>query len=232
MKDRKTEKISLPIIFIFVLLMMAFVYVQISVFDLFKTSNGSFNSNQLNDNNLTKVDDIKISKGMFIHLKNESGIPHFIDKSIPQRTLKSFYALRAYNGAPPIIPHPILKKNTLTGDTCLGCHRYGGYTPKFAAYAPVVPHPEKSNCRQCHNPQYGTSLFKTTKWNKNTGKRGMVHLPGAPLVIPHSIQFRENCLSCHSGPAAVKEIRTTHPERIHCLQCHVERKTVNTWGQK
>ena len=231
MKDQKTEKISLPIIFILVLLMMSFVYVQITIFDFFKTSEKKFTSHQLS-NNLTKIDDIKAAKGMFIPLKNDFAIPNFIDNSIPRRTLKYFYSLRTYSGAPPIIPHPILKKNTLTGDTCLACHRYGGFTPKFRAYAPVVPHPEKTNCRQCHNPQNASSLFKASKWVKNTGQRGKAHLPGAPLFIPHSLQFRENCLSCHSGPAAVKEIRTTHPERIHCLQCHVERKSIDVWRRQ
>jgi hypothetical protein len=33
--------------------------------------------------------------------------------------------------------------------------------------------------------------------------------------------MRENCAACHTGPAAREEIRTTHPERIRCRQCHV-----------
>ena len=46
--------------------------------------------------------------------------------------------------------------------------------------------------------------------------------PGsAPPPIPHDLQFRGNCLACHAGPAAVAEIRTTHPERADCRQCHV-----------
>ena len=28
-------------------------------------------------------------------------------------------------------------------------------------------------------------------------------------------------MACHGGPAAVEEIRTTHPERGNCRQCHV-----------
>lgn len=212
--------------------MITFIFVQISVFDFFEASHQNFYTQQLDEHDLSNIGDIKAAKGMFINLKTEASSPHFIDKSIPQRTLESFYLLRAYHGAPPVIPHPILKENTLTGDTCLACHRHGGFTPKFNAYAPVVPHPEKLNCRQCHNPQTQSSLFKQTKWRKNTGKRGTADLPGAPLTIPHSLQMRENCLACHSGPSAVEEIRTTHPERFNCLQCHVEKNTVKVWDQR
>jgi cytochrome c-type protein NapB len=34
--------------------------------------------------------------------------------------------------------------------------------------------------------------------------------------------MRENCAACHAGPAAREEIRTSHPERTRCRQCHVE----------
>ena len=127
------------------------------------------------------------------------------------------------------MPHPINNSKTLTGDSCLACHRKGGFTPKYNAYAPVVPHPEKLNCRQCHNPTIDKSLFKKIAWKKNLGIRGHAHLPNSPLVIPHSIQMRENCLACHSGPAAIVEIRTTHPERLNCMQCHVEKMAVKVW---
>jgi cytochrome c-type protein NapB len=42
-----------------------------------------------------------------------------------------------------------------------------------------------------------------------------------PPPIPHDLQFRENCLTCHAGPAAVAELRTRHPERANCRQCHL-----------
>jgi len=46
--------------------------------------------------------------------------------------------------------------------------------------------------------------------------------PISPPTIPHRVLMRENCVACHSGPAAREEIRTTHPERTRCRQCHVE----------
>ena len=231
MNNKKTEKISIPMILIFVLLMTTFAFVQTEVFDLFKTS-GETSLIEKQEHTWGELEDISAAKGMYLSLKNDSTIPNFIDKSVPQRNLKDFYSLRAYSGAPPFIPHPILRSKTLTGGSCLSCHKSGGYTPPFNAYAPIVPHPEKQNCRQCHNPISQASPFKETQWIKNKGKRGFAHLVGSPLVIPHRLHMRENCLSCHSGPSAVKEIRTTHPERVNCMQCHVERNTNKIWVRK
>jgi hypothetical protein len=32
--------------------------------------------------------------------------------------------------------------------------------------------------------------------------------------------MRENCRACHAGPGAVDVLRTTHPQRVSCRQCH------------
>lgn len=147
-----------------------------------------------------------------------------------QRTLESYYDNRAYHGAPPSIPHPVKDERSLGGNTCLQCHQNGGFVEKFDAYAPVAPHPEFINCRQCHVAQNSNTLFKPSNLAK-------VHVPqvgvnnaliGTPPMIPHQIQLRENCLSCHAGPSAPKEIRVTHPERINCRQCHVPTDRVVT----
>lgn len=230
MSDQKKEKISILMILILVLLMITFIFVQAVVFDFFELKAVTLNLKETT--NWGKLEDIKSSKGMYEVLKSNFNPPNFIDRSVKQRTLEEFYSLRAYHGAPPVIPHPIAKSKSLSGDSCLGCHKMGGYTPKFNAYAPVVPHPEKMNCRQCHNPRNQETLFKETEWSQKKHTRGFSHLPSSPLVIPHSIQMRENCLSCHSGPAAIKEVRTTHPERINCMQCHVRQRTSNLWEKK
>ena len=47
--------------------------------------------------------------------------------------------------------------------------------------------------------------------------------------IPHPLEGRENCLACHTGPAAREEIRTSHPERERCQQCHVPSTTSDTF---
>ncbi|MBC3759647.1 nitrate reductase cytochrome c-type subunit [Hyunsoonleella sp. SJ7] len=139
-----------------------------------------------------------------------------------QRLLKDYYKNRAYHGAPPSIPHPVEEMN-LGDNTCLQCHQNGGFVNKYKAYAPVTPHPEMINCRQCHVAQNSNTLFKATNMAQvNAPKVGVNNaLIGTPPMIPHQIQMRENCLSCHAGPAAPKEIRVTHPERVNCRQCHV-----------
>ncbi len=139
-----------------------------------------------------------------------------------QKSLDEYYENRAYYGAPPSIPHPVKEMN-LGANTCLQCHQNGGFVPKYNSYAPVTPHPEMINCRQCHVAQNSNSLFKPTNLVKILAPKVGVNnaLLGTPPLIPHQIQMRENCLSCHAGPAAPKEIRVSHPERINCRQCHV-----------
>ena len=164
-----------------------------------------------------------------------------------RRTLETYRALRAYPGAPPSIPHG-LTADEFRSTTCLGCHRRGGYTPRFAAYAPPSPHPEYSACLQCHladSPRVGIELptsatrescgqchsdpgaipptFVASDWRAPswpTADIGTVD-GGPPPVIPHELQLRGNCLACHAGPSAVEEIQTTHPERTNCRQCHL-----------
>ena len=145
-----------------------------------------------------------------------------VDK-VHERTLKTYYDNRAYHGAPPSIPHPVLNDKTVGENACLKCHQNGGFVSKFNAYAPVTPHPELVNCRQCHVSQNTQSLFKGGDYDKVVAPKVGINnaLIGSPPVIPHQIQLRENCLSCHAGPSAPKEIRVSHPERINCRQCHV-----------
>lgn len=143
-----------------------------------------------------------------------------VDKN-HQRSLDTYYNNRAYYGAPPSIPHEVSERN-MGGNSCLKCHENGGYTAKLKKYAPVTPHPELVNCRQCHVPQHTNGLFKSANLEKlDAPKIGNNALLGSPPIIPHQIQMRENCLACHAGPSAPKEIRVTHPDRVNCRQCHV-----------
>jgi len=138
------------------------------------------------------------------------------------RSLNAYYNNRAFHGAPPSIPHPVEDELNMGDKGCLKCHQNGGYVAKFNTYTPVVPHPEKVNCRQCHVAQNTTGLFKesaSTSFSKPS--IGNAAFEGGPPIIPHQIQMHENCLACHAGPSAPKEIRITHPERSNCRQCHV-----------
>lgn len=137
------------------------------------------------------------------------------------RTLATFVSRRAYPGAPPIIPHPLADPTTFGGRACLECHGDGGWVQKFSAFAPVTPHPELINCVQCHVPRTVTSLMRGSTFVRAV--EPPIHqaaFKGSPPAIPHDLQMRDNCLACHAGPAAVREIRVTHPERSNCRQCH------------
>ena len=163
------------------------------------------------------------------------------------RTLETMRYLRAYPGAPPRIPHELTPDEFRTG-TCNTCHERGGYSRRFEAYVPMTPHPanglclqchvganevmaiplvspdENRRCHQCHAAGGSPGLdinsaadWRTTAWPPPSAKM----LDGTPPSIPHDLQGRGNCLACHAGPAAVAEIRTSHPEWTDCRQCHV-----------
>ena len=117
--------------------------------------------------------------------------------------LEAYYARRAYPGAPPAIPHPVENELSMGGNTCLQCHQKGGYVAKFDAFAPVTPHSDKINCRQCHSGTLTEELFRETHWDAHrlaNPELGYSALPGSPPPIPHSLSLRGSCLSCHSGP--------------------------------
>ncbi|CAL2101035.1 Diheme cytochrome c NapB [Tenacibaculum sp. 190130A14a] len=145
-----------------------------------------------------------------------------------QRSMKNYYDNRAFHGAPPSIPHEVNSERDMGDNSCLKCHENGGYVEKYKAYTPVTPHPEKINCRQCHVPKKTNSLFKETNFKRGTTPVAGINnaLAGSPPVIPHQLQLRENCLACHAGPSAPKEIRVSHPERVNCRQCHVPNNKV------
>ncbi len=140
-----------------------------------------------------------------------------------QRTLDEYYKNRAYYGAPPSIPHSIKEEISIGENNCLKCHQNGGFSEKFKAYTPIVPHPEMINCKQCHVSQKSQTLFVNSNFKKGKAPKVGVNnaLKGSPPTIPHEIQMRKNCLSCHASPSTPKEIRVSHPERTDCMQCHV-----------
>lgn len=161
------------------------------------------------------------------------------------RTLATFRTLRPYPGAPPRIPHG-LTADEFRATRCRTCHERGGYSARFESYAPITPHPELMDCMQCHvaddavvgialpddtpdalchqchargaTPQSRTlRAWHTAPWPQI----GQPSLEGAPPEIPHDLHMRRKCSACHAGPGAVAEIRTDHPERMNCLQCHL-----------
>lgn len=166
------------------------------------------------------------------------------------RSLAFYRRLRAYPGAPPRVPHGLTQEEFRT-QRCKICHERGGYAARFGAYAPVTPHPEFGECLQCHVPEAmsvgvalpdrtGQVVCRQCHVDPDRKPPSLVSLdwaplawpaldtramPGGPPDIPHSLQNRGDCLACHAGPAAVRELRTRHPERGNCRQCHVTQES-------
>lgn len=126
---------------------------------------------------------------------------------------------REYDGAPAVVPHQV---RALGRQDCLNCHREGmDLGPE--GMAPRTPHPERVNCQQCHVEQVEPNeAFVATRF---VGLRfpaaGTRAYPGAPPTMPHPRNGRETCIGCH-GERGGSPIRTPHPDRVNCLQCHVE----------
>lgn len=126
--------------------------------------------------------------------------------------------LRAFYSAPPIIPHEVETQNP---QDCLRCH--ANVTKlEDGRVAMQTPHPQFSNCMQCHVPGQSNNNQVKSHWQgleePTTGDRWF---PVSPPTIPHRIFLRENCLSCHGPENPDTKMRTTHPERTSCMQCHV-----------
>jgi cytochrome c-type protein NapB len=150
--------------------------------------------------------------------------------------LKSAAAVRAerrlYDGAPPVIAHEDF------GIECTRCHAAGGIEIEGVGYAPPLPHgdtqglSDESRCRQCHVFAVADGVFVENDFvglrqDLRVGRR--LHVD-APPTIPHKVFMRENCVACHTGPAAREEIRTSHPERVRCRQCHVPVTTLGKFS--
>lgn len=128
--------------------------------------------------------------------------------------------LRAYDGAPPIMPH---SRNFAKTKSCLDCHASGIWLgERFGA---PISHPHLLNCQQCHVESRNLELPWAENIEENTFegmeafRGGTTAWEGAPPVMPHATMMRTDCLSCH-GPDSYPGLRTDHPERLNCVQCH------------
>lgn len=132
-------------------------------------------------------------------------------------------ARRAYDGAPPIIPHMQM------GASCTSCHSQTGIQFGDMGFAPPMPHTTKSNagmfarCEQCHVYAEEKALFVKSDFlpMRQDLRKGKRATSISPPTMPHQVFMRENCAACHTGPAAREEILCPHPERVRCAQCHV-----------
>ena len=140
---------------------------------------------------------------------------------------------RLFDGAPPVVPHEDFAIE------CVECHDMQGMDVTDVGFAPPSPHEETrgmsaiSRCVQCH---VYSGEARPMVANSFVGLRQDLRLGArlndiAPPTIPHKTFMRENCVACHSGPAAREEVRTDHPERARCRQCHVPVVTLSEFEQ-
>ena len=166
-----------------------------------------------------------------------AGVPaiRFLVKLLPVFVLSVFVAMsckdsrlsdlrkrrsenRAYDGAPPTIPH---SKEELGRRDCIHCHKQGD-AKSDGKYAAVTPHPNYLNCRQCHVEKHSDGVFRESNFVAyritKTPKKAQ---PLGPPYIPHRLQYRENCRACHLKSDTSSEIVPGHGDRTNCTQCHV-----------
>jgi cytochrome c-type protein NapB len=92
-------------------------------------------------------------------------------------------------------------------------------------HAAMLSHALHESCTQCHTtaaaapPPPGAPRSAIDNGFAGLGERtGERAYPGAPPTMPHPSFMRERCESCH-GVLGLG-IRTTHPWRASCPQCH------------
>lgn len=135
-------------------------------------------------------------------------------------------SLRAYDGAPPVIPHGI---DAISSNSCISCHSRDGNLVIGGRRPAEISHPWITNCTSCHVPTDGLRQItepvarRLNIENSFVGKSSPGPGPRAygtaPPTTPHPVWMRQNCMACH-GPGREQAIRTSHPERENCLQCH------------
>lgn len=135
------------------------------------------------------------------------------------RSMEHRASLRAYEGAPPVIPHAIAD---LKVQTCRACHAQGLQAGDKVAR--MASHTYLVNCTQCHVEAAGAMGAGGEPANSFVGFRtsgygGTRAWAGAPPVVPHTTFMRTNCVSCH-GEHGYDGWRPDHLSRTNCVQCH------------
>lgn len=136
------------------------------------------------------------------------------------RAMERRAELRAFEGAPPMIPHATADLNI---QTCRACHAQGLKAGDKVARG--VSHTYLVNCTQCHveavsdRADLGLSAGNTFIGLRPSGYGGTRAWAGAPPVMPHTTFMRTNCVSCH-GEFGYDGWRPDHLSRTNCAQCH------------
>ncbi len=155
-------------------------------------------------------------------LTDELPVP---DEAARLASLEARAQNRAFDGAPPRIPHPITQMEV---SECASCHG-DGVRITAGLTAPAMSHEPYASCTQCHvvdeAPMPNAELalrsgppIDSTFIGLEAPQRGPRAYEGAPPQIPHPTRMREVCGSCHGTLA--EGLRTSHPWRQSCTQCH------------
>lgn len=144
-----------------------------------------------------------------------------------RQSLQTRASRRAYNGAPPVIPHAVERTDDAA---CYACHGQGVRVGDLVASR--MSHAFLANCTQCHAPPPPKPFTDSSATVENSfvgiaaPMQGERAYPGAPPTIPHSQWMRENCLACH-GLNGWAGMESTHPWRTNCTQCHAPSATLD-----
>ncbi len=153
--------------------------------------------------------------------------------AMKEAALRDRLRTRAFDGAPPVIPHFVEQQSA---QSCLVCHGEGLLLGN--RIATKISHPHYANCLGCHVEQAGGLPIAAPVVSVNSSEEpapgpipgnvfagllragpGTRAMPGAPPTIPHTAHLRGDCMSCH-GLIARPGLRTTHPWLQNCAQCH------------
>jgi len=156
----------------------------------------------------------------FEEMLAEAPAEAILDEAAKLASLAKRAETRAFNGAPPVIPHPVENMKAMD---CMVCHDSGLHLGD--QFAPAMSHDFFASCTQCHAPvgDHVPGEFALAVENHFQGipapTEGDRAWEGAPPTIPHTTHMRQNCLACH-GYNGWPGLHTTHPERQDCRQCH------------
>jgi len=150
-----------------------------------------------------------------------------VDDAARAKALADRARTRAYPGAPPVVPHPIDQRDAAS---CVVCHAQGKRITA-TLIAPAMSHPYYANCTQCHAPSTNPTLTASSATPnsfvaRREGGKGARPWPGAPPTIPHTTWMRQSCTACH-GTLGDFGLRSTHPWRQNCVQCHASSATLD-----
>lgn len=132
---------------------------------------------------------------------------------------------RAFEGAPPVIAHPIG-----LGTECTECHLDGSDGFDDPDVPPPTPHPELANCRMCHVYVNTGTTFRENAFEPVRYALGQQLNELSPPLIPHPLTLRERCVVCHNHGEASSarwrdDLEPLHSEAWNCSMCHVPATT-------